>query len=154
MIAMPLSRMVSSVLLFIVLVWAAAAVAGEPISDDELASLYGGWSFYNPYCGYGGSNCPEHVGCDGIRDEFTFCQVCVPDLGRICFNYWSSIPDFDGCHNGSAACANSGATPEGDRLMDSKGMCIYAACERYVFGTAPPGTYPSCTARSRSTCQD
>ena len=154
MIAMYRSRIVAYVSLCVVLVWAAASIAGEPMSDDELAALYGGWRFYNRYCGSGGSSCPEQVGCTEDIDEFTLCQVCVPTLGKICVNYWSSIPDFDGCHSGTTACANSGKTPEGDRIMDSKGWCNYAVCVRYEFGTAPPGTYPSCTVRSRSTCQD
>ncbi len=114
-------------------------IAAEPLSDWELATLYGGWNwFYNPYCGVSGNNCPQHTECGGAWDK---CRFCNYRIGARCFSDYSWWPDLDGCKDGSRGCPNAPWVPVPD-IPDVYGFCSMQVCIPEYWESGPP--YPNC----------
>jgi len=119
----------------------------EPISDSELADIYGGWWYSNPYCVSSSTSCPSHTTCAPY--DRTKCRFCVPTLGQKCKDNQSHIPDPDGCTDGSTACTNAAPSPPD---YTTKGYCSgQQYCNPDYW---PEGEYPDCNENSRDTCDD
>jgi len=122
-------------------------IASEPIPDRELAVLYGGCWFYNPYCIVTPNDCPEHTECTG----FEKCRFCVPKLGQLCKDARSYWPDFDGCDDGNTPCENAPWAPvPGIPLM--YGECLVGFCVEELWD--PTQFYPDCSDFIRNWCDD
>lgn len=91
-----LTPITSLVLMVVISTALTDLIAAEPITDDELATLYGGW-FRNPRC-IGGTSCKASTSCPA---EFRCCTFCTYIAGRKCKEDWSWVPDLDGCDTDS-----------------------------------------------------
>jgi len=137
-----IAKIVSFIMLMVP--WQSVSAA-ESISDSELARLYGGCPFYNPYCGVYGKSCPDFVEPD--CEPFDLCRFCVITIGQKCFDYWAWWPDLNGCDNNTKACMNMiwvpGKTPWG--------YCGVNDCnENYD----PTQKYPECSSHEYNWCYD
>lgn len=133
------------VLALLLLSTSTEVIGAERIPDSELASLYGGCWFYNPYCGRYGSSCPQFVEPD--CEPLDLCRFCIPTVGQKCFGARSYWPDFDGCKDGTKACENAGWTP----VVTPWGYCGIGVCnENYD----PTQDYPDCNSVQYNWCDD
>lgn len=144
----PAATMAMAVLIFLLSTTLTEVTAAERIPDSELAKLYSGWWFYDPYCSQiGARDCPEHTPCD---DPLQLCAFCIPKVGKLCRDGSSPIPDRDGCDNGTEPCDNAFPNPERPR---QRGYCLYGSCEEDDW-PGPPDDYPDCNNLNRHTCDD
>jgi len=122
-------------------------IASESISDLELASLYGGCWFDNPYCVVTLNGCDEHTECNGWEK----CRFCVPEIGEKCKDASSWWPDFDGCDDGTKPCENAPWVPT-PGIPQIYGFCSMAMCiEEY---REPGHFYPDCDEDNYDWCDD
>lgn len=120
-------------------------IAAERIPDSELAALYGGTLYYNPYCGVGRS-CPSHVPACLTEEIMDNCRFCHPLEGEVCVDYWGAQPDPDGCTDDTEDCINANKWPN-----PSTGYCGAAGC---IGAQWPDPPFPECNEESRDTCVD
>lgn len=127
------------------LVFSRGGIGGEAIPDWELATLYGGCWFDNPYCVRKLPDCPTHTVCRWILDK---CRLCIPEIGERCKARRSYWPDIDGCRNGWEWCENAGWSP---------GTTVYGWCDALDncnedWWPTPP--FPDCNDLWRYWCDD
>lgn len=138
------------VLALLLLSTSTEVIGAERIPDSELASLYGGCWFYNPYCIVQSPHCPAHTECDGFHK----CRFCEARIGEICQDRWGSwIPDFDGCDDGTGTCLNSPWLPNGGLgIPQVWGECLQVDCieELYDYDYI----YPNCNVYNYNWCDD
>jgi hypothetical protein len=142
------ATMAVAVLIFLVLTTSTVVTAAERIPDSELAKLYGGWWFYNPYCVFAGADdCPANTSCQ----TYARCRFCVPVLGTLCHYGSSAIPDWDGCINGSSQCRNRPWAPVPD-IPNMYGYCSMGICLAEYYD--PEQSYPECNQYRYDWCDD
>jgi bacteriocin-like protein len=112
-----------------------SVMAAKSITDNELATIYGGYGLRGICEWEGGADCSSQTLC---VDELETCCLCTQNTGWICVWYQGTPND---CRWGFSNCP-SGCV---------KGYCAMGIC---IVGGGSPEPYPDCSENSYTWCSD